>query len=77
MRPNPNQFLHTFLILVCKIAIGHNWPQNTSKFFLFAKVLREFRETFAEEFCNIDGMANFFLRVEIILEKNEYKNDKF
>ena len=53
------------------------WPQNPSKLFSSMKVLREFRETFAEEFCNIDGMANFFLRVEIILEKNEYKNDKF
>ena len=34
-------------------------PQNPSKFCFFssAKVLREFRETFAEEFCNFDGRS--------------------
>ena len=34
-------------------------PQNPSKFCFFpsAKVLREFREIFAEEFCNFDGRS--------------------
>ena len=38
-------------------------------FFFFRKsfaVLRGFCKTFAEDFCNFDGIANFFLRVEII-----------
>ena len=43
-----------------------NRPQNPSKFFFFrksfAEVLQEFRKTFAEEFCNFAGIANFFFK---------------
>ena len=34
--------------------------QASFVFFSSAKVLREFRETFAEEFCNFGGIAKFF-----------------
>ena len=46
-------------------------PNTPASFVLFssAKVLRGFRETIAEEFCNFDEIANFFLRVEIIEAK--------
>ena len=39
-----------------------NWadPKTQASFVFFsAKVLREFRETFAEEFCNFDGRSGF------------------
>ena len=39
-------------------SVRHSCRIRTS--FFFAKVLREFRETFAEEFCYFDGIANFF-----------------
>ena len=39
-------------------SVENSWPQNLSKFFYSsAKVLWEFRETFAEEFCYFDGRS--------------------
>ena len=32
-------------------------PKTQASFFSSSKVLREFRETFSEEFCNFDGRS--------------------
>ena len=53
--------VHTMYIEhnVLQEKIQKTLPQNPSKFCIFssAKVLREFRETLAEEFCNFDGRS--------------------